>query len=282
MEWWRHIPESLNPIAFTIGFFPVYWYAIFFLLGFFAAVSFSILRVRTKYRDVYTQNDIYDVFFFLFLGAFLGARIGYVLLYGFTEFSKIPLSIVVPYNFDTGIWTGLSGMSYHGGLVGAGIALFLFARQKKLSFWHLADFIAPAAPLASFFGRLGNFFNGELYGRVTERAWGMFVPGTVPFDALRHPSALYQAFAEGILLFLLLIFLERRTFFSGAIVLWYLIGYALVRFATEFFREPDQQRGFFFGIFSFGQMLSLGMLVVSIGMFIWLRQKNGGIITKRP
>ncbi len=281
MEWWQHIPEYLDPIACTIGSFSLYWYAVFFFFGFLAALLFSLRSARRRFIGTYADADIFDAFLFLFLGAFLGGRLGYVVFYNLPVFLDAPLLIFVPYDFESGIWTGLSGMSYHGGLLGASLALFLFSRWKRKSFWEWADLVVLSAPIASFFGRLGNFFNGELPGRVTERVWGMYMPGTFPIDTLRHPSTLYQAFFEGVLVFLFLIFWKRRVSFRGELACVYLVSSAIVRFATEYFREPDRQIGLLFGILSLGQVFSIALLIFAVAAFFWLRQRDGGIISMK-
>lgn len=274
MYWWQHLPEIIHPIALSVGFFSLYWYALFFLGG--VLISFFVALYFVKKGDIlYSEETIFDVFLFLFIGAIIGGRIGYVLFYNFDLFLAAPISIISPYDFEHGVWTGISGMSYHGGFVGAIIALSLFTRKNKIDFWKMADFVVFFVPIATFFGRLGNFFNGELYGRMTEKSWGMVFPNVLPSGVLRHPSTLYEAFFEGMFLFLILSLFRKKMPFPGALACFYMAGYAIVRFGGEYFREPDPQRGLLFGnMFSFGQILSFVMFLFSGVVFIWLKQRN--------
>jgi len=285
MNGWQHLPETIDPIAFTIGFFSVYWYAVWLLVGFFV-VLWLALRLARRGDAPCPPNDTFDMLAILFFGALLGGRIGYVLLYHPDVFLASPIAIFSPYDFGRGEWTGLSGMSYHGGLVGAIAALAWFTGRKKLSFWKAADFVALLAPAAIFFGRLGNFFNVELPGRITTMPWGMLFPGMNPAGVLRHPSTLYEALFEGVVLFVILLFFRHRMFFLGAparnasrsdaggLACFYLALYALARFGCEYFREPDPQLGIFFGLFTMGQLLSFAMLSAAAVIFIWFKQKN--------
>lgn len=277
LEWWQNFPETLDPIAFTLGFFSVYWYAVFVLGGFLAALSFALWLERRGSAPC-SAEGVFDLFLFIFLGALLGGRIGYVLFYNFDIFWMSPLQIFLPYDFVSKNWVGISGMSYHGGLIGVALALLWFTREKKISFWETADFVAFLTPIATFFGRLGNFFNLELYGRITERPWGMVFPTALPAGVLRHPSVLYEAFLEGLILFILMLFLRKKHLLPGRLACAYLSLYAVLRFLAEFWREPDPQLGLFFsslnGGFSLGQLFSLGMLGVAGIIFLWLRYKN--------
>lgn len=276
-EWWQHFLETLDPVAFTIGFFAVYWYAIFFLVGFFSVLSIALYLVR-RGEAPSTEEDTFDLLFLIFFGAVLGARIGYVMFYNLDIFLTDPLRIFLPYDFGEGRWTGIAGMSYHGGLVGGTIALFWHTHRKSLSFWRVADFIALLIPIATFFGRLGNFFNLELPGRITAVPWGMIFPHASPLGALRHPSSLYEALLEGVVLFLLLLFFRKKLSFPGALACLYLGLYAVLRFIVEFFRSPDPEIGFFFGIFTLGQLFSFGMLFTATVIFFWLKRRNCGKI----
>lgn len=284
-EWWRHIPGTLDPIAFTIGFFSVYWYALFFLGGFFAILFLSV-RLARRGEAPCPEECVSDLLFSVFFGALIGGRIGYALLYNPDAFLASPLMILSPYDFESGRWVGISGMSYHGGLVGTIAVSYWFVRRRGLPFWQTADFLAFLAPIAIFFGRLGNFFNIELYGRITGQPWGMVFPGVAPIGGLRHPSTLYEAFFEGILLFLLLLFFRKKMPFSGVparnamrsdaggLACIFMLLYAAFRFTMEFFRSPDPQLGFFFGAFTLGQLLSFAMFVAAGAMFSWLKRKN--------
>lgn len=274
---WQHLPETIDPIVFTVGFFSLYWYAVLFLLGFFVTLFLAFWLAKRGDAPC-VSSDIFDMFFMFFFGALVGGRIGYVLLYHLDVFWANPIMIFSPYDFGRGVWVGLSGMSYHGGLIGVMVVLVWFVHKKKLSFWKTADFVALLAPVATLFGRLGNFFNVELPGRITTEPWGMVFPGTVPVGVLRHPSALYEAFFEGIVLLTLLLFLRRLVRFDGALTCFYLAFYAIFRFGIEYFREPDPQLGLFFGLpaggVSMGQILSFVMFSAAIVIFVWFKRKN--------
>ena len=274
MHEWQHLLETLDPIAFSIGFFSVSWYALFFLLGLLAAYWFFASR-----EGEVPEEHRLDLLVSLFVGAVIGARLGYVLFYGYFEaFLRQPWLIISPYDFEQGVWTGIAGLSFHGGLIGAVAALFLFTSKKRLAFWIAADQVALAVPIALFFGRLGNFFNLELYGRITERPWGMIFPGIEPLGGLRYPASLYEAFLEGVCLFLILLFLSRKKLFPGAVALIFLIGYAVFRFIGEYFREPDPQIGLLLASLSLGQLFSLVMLLLGLFLYGWLKNRKSGII----
>ena len=278
---WQHIPETLDPIAFTVGFFSVHWYALWFLAGFLVPL---LIAARSAPRGLipYSQDTVLDIFLWIFFGAVLGGHIGYILFYNLDAFLAAPYAMLFPYDFENGIWVGISGMSYHGGLIGAALALYWFTRSRKIDFWRMADIAALLAPIAIFFGRLGNFFNVELYGRITEQPWGMIFPGIAPLGALRHPSALYEAFLEGIVLFVFLSLVRKKMPFPGASSAVFLAGYAVLRFIGEYFREPDPQIGFVFGSsiagFTMGQTLSGIMFLASIAVFVWLKRRNRATI----
>jgi phosphatidylglycerol:prolipoprotein diacylglycerol transferase len=271
---WQHLPENINPIALTVGFFSLYWYALFLITGVFAAFLLAHYFVKRDEAPC-TKEALADLFLLLFFGALVGGRIGYVLFYNFDLFLGAPLSIIVPYDFEHGVWTGISGMSYHGGWIGVILSLCWFTRTRGVDFWKMADFVALLTPVAIFFGRLGNFFNIELYGRVTTKPWGMFFPNVLPSGVLRHPSTLYEAFLEGMVLFIILILFRKKMPFPGALACLSLVGYAVVRFAGEYFREPDSQIGLLFNeSLSLGQILSLAMFFMTVVIFMWLKHQN--------
>ncbi len=202
------------------------------------------------------------------MAVLIGGRLGYVLFYDLFYYLKHPLEIFLPFDVNNGFqYTGLYGMSYHGALIAIVIASVVFCRKYKLNFWLLADLLVVAVPLGYTFGRLGNFINGELYGRVTTVSWGMFFP-LDPTHQLRHPSQLYEALFEGVLLFVILWSLRKRIRISGILFSLYLIGYGSVRFFLEFFRQPDQQLGLVFGPFTMGQILCLIMAIGGVMLLI--------------
>ena len=223
---------------------------------------YGLLTLRLKREKFgYSRDLIQNYFFWVVLGILIGGRLGYVLFYNLRYFVEHPWAIILPVDFSEGVhFVGLSGMSYHGGLIAVILASVLFCRRNKISFWKFADFIVPAIPLGYMFGRIGNFINGELYGRVTDVPWGMYFPAD-PARELRHPSQLYEAFFEGLFLFAVLWTLRKRKSFSGFFLGLYLMGYGLVRFLIEYTREPDPQLGFVWGPFTMGQILCLVMIL---------------------
>ena len=276
-EWWQHLPEHLNPIAFTVGFFSVRWYSLAWLVGFFLAYRYCMWREK-KHDHLLSQGDWYDLFLVLFVGVLIGGRLGYFVLYQPTLFLENPFLIVWPWERGTGAWLGFSGMSFHGGLIGGMVALWFVTQKKQLSFFEVADRLALVVPITLFFGRIGNFLNQELSGRLTDAWWGMYFPSILPDGMLRHPSALYEAFGEGPFLFMALFFLQRHIRFSGGMSAALLVIYGMIRFILEYFREPDAGAYLFFGIWTPGQGYSLLMVAAGSVLFWWLREKNHDII----
>ncbi|EKE20808.1 MAG: hypothetical protein ACD_7C00469G0006 [uncultured bacterium] len=265
LDFYQNLPEKINPVIFSVDFFSVYWYSLMYLIGFITVAGLLYWRIYRKETN-FSWDDIFDFLINSFLAIIIGARFGYVLFYNLNYFLVNPLEIIWPFN-PSGEFTGIYGMSYHGAAVGFILATYFFCKKRKISFLKLTDFILPAIPAGYFFGRIGNFLNGELYGRVTTSQWGMnFGDGF-----LRYPSQLYEAFFEGIVLFIILWlvrnkFSKKEGFISGL----YLSGYGVFRFAIEFLREPDAQLGIFFNYLTMGQMLSL----IMIGGGIYLINKN--------
>jgi len=271
ISWWQHIPEHINPNLFVIGQFQLRYYGLMYIAAFAAVYLFSVHRIE-KENQGYTKETVQNYFLWAVPGLLIGARLGYVFLYDFGYFAARPLEIILPLDLSRGIrYTGIYGMSYHGGFLGLLISTVLFCARNKLDFWGLADLFAVAAPLGFTFGRIGNFINGELYGRITSVPWGMYFP-LAGDGALRHPSQLYAAFLEGILIFLILRAAEKRKLRRGFLLSLYIILYGAARFAGEFAREPDPQLGFVWGIFTMGQVLSLVM--AACGVFIMLRPRE--------
>lgn len=274
-DYYHKIPLNIDPTAFHFGFFSISWYALMYLVGFLAVYGFLIYRVKKgelkldKLSDPDAQKVlILDLLIIIFLGLLIGGRLGYVFFYDLKHYLADPLEIISPFD-KAGNFIGIYGMSYHGGLIGALFAGWFFSRKKKISFWRLADFIAPAIPAGYFFGRIGNFLNNELYGRVTAKPWGMYFLND-PYRELRHPSQLYEAFLEGVVLFLILWLVRNKEGSRRNMLLLYIIGYSLMRIICEFFREPDVQIGFIFSYFTLGQFLSLVMLI-SASAILWKR-----------
>lgn len=265
VELYQYLPEKIDPIAFSIGYFSVRWYSLMYLTG--LGVAYFLLNWRIKKKEgAYDKDLIVDVIFYSILGILIGGRLGYALFYDFNYFINHLWEIFIPFHFTNNefLFTGYYGMSYFGGLLGMVLSLYILTKKRKLSFLKLADFIVPVIPAGYFFGRMGNFLNGELYGRVTERVWGMYFPLDSQ-ELLRHPSQLYEAFFEGIVLFIILWLLRNmlsnRTGFLLGI---YLFGYGFFRFFIEFFRQPDPQVGLFFGVLTLGQIFSTALIIVAI------------------
>ncbi|MCM8812673.1 MAG: prolipoprotein diacylglyceryl transferase [Candidatus Omnitrophica bacterium] len=263
---WAHIPELINPVAFTVGPMAVRWYGLMYGAAFLTCSALISRRLRTE-SFPFTKEQASDFFFWAVVGVLVGGRLGYVLLYDFVSFLADPLGVFLPLvRTESGLqFIGIYGMSYHGGLVGVVAAGILFCRQARLSFWQLADLVAPAVPLGYFWGRIGNFLNGELYGRLTNVPWAMVFPQD-PLQRLRHPSQLYEALGEGLLLFALLWPLRRFRPFPGFSLCAYVCGYGLIRFFIEFTREPDAQIGLIGGWLTQGQILCLAMIVISLSI----------------
>lgn len=260
LNFWHRIPESINPTLVQIGSFQIRYYGLMYVVA--LAVVYGLLSYRLKHEKYeYSKEMIQNYFFGVILAIIIGGRLGYVLFYNLKYFAENPLSIVLPFDFSEGVhYVGLSGMSYHGGVIAIIFVTIIFCRRYKVKFWHFCDFVCPAIPLGYMFGRIGNFINGELYGRLTEVAWGMYFPADLNHQ-LRHPSQLYEAFFEGIFLFVVLWSLRKRKFLDGFFLSLYLMGYGLARFFIEYTREPDPQLGFVWGPFTMGQILCMGMIL---------------------
>ena len=257
-----------NPIAFAIGPLKVHWYGIMYLLGFAAAWWLARLRA-TKPGSTWKANDVDDLIFFAMLGVILGGRIGYVLFYGLKFWASdlwYPLKI----------WEG--GMSFHGGLLGVIVALALFAWRRGRNVADVYDFTAPLPCLGLFFGRLGNFINSELWGKVTTVPWGFRVNGEV-----RHASQLYEAALEGLVLFCVIWWFTSRPRPRLAPSGLFLAFYGVARFLIEFVRVPDEHIGYLAGGWlTEGQVLSVPMILAGLGMLAWayrVREPSGNFAT---
>lgn len=252
----------MDPIAFHIGTWPVYWYGLMYLIGFLA--GWGVLSLRLRHRpDSFTQDQLSDMVFFAALGAIIGGRLGYVFFYDFAAFIQNPLVL-----FQT--WKG--GMSFHGGCLGVILGMWIGARKFKQPFLALTDFLSPGVPLGLGAGRIGNFINGELWGRPTTASWGMVFPNA---DALpRHPSQLYEFGLEGLLLFSILWLFSSKPRPLGAVSGLFAVCYALFRIFVEFFREPDQQIGYLaFGWLTEGQLLSVPLMFIGISLLLYAYTK---------
>ncbi|MGL1958924.1 MAG: prolipoprotein diacylglyceryl transferase [Colwellia sp.] len=243
----------IDPIIFSIGPIALRWYGMMYLLGFVGAL-FIANKAADKSMGLWTRDQVSDLLFYGFLGVILGGRIGYVLFYQFDYFLADPLYLLK-------IWQG--GMSFHGGLLGVTTAVYIFARKRNKSFLSVGDFVAPLVPIGLGFGRLGNFINAELWGRQTDVSWAMIFP-TDPLQLPRHPSQLYEFFLEGVVLFIIMLFIMRKPRTLGLASGTFLIGYGVFRTFIEFFREPDAHLGLYFSFISKGQILSLPMVLIGL------------------
>jgi len=254
---------NIDPIAFHLGPIGVHWYGLMYLLGFTAAWGLLVLRVKNSPRG-FTVDNLSDLLFYTALGVILGGRLGYMLFYNWHETLHHPLQILM-------IWQG--GMSFHGGLIGVIIAFIIYAHKHNRAFADVSDLIAPVVPLGIATGRIGNFINGELWGRMTDMPWGMVFPngGDVP----RHPSQLYEFLLEGVTLFLVLWIFSMKPRPRWAVSGLFLILYGFFRIFIEFFREPDIQVGYLaFGWLTEGQVLSVPMVLAGFIMMSYAYRKK--------
>ncbi|MRI83408.1 MAG: prolipoprotein diacylglyceryl transferase [Nitratiruptor sp.] len=275
MEFWRHIYQHFDPVAFTIGSFPVHWYGLMYVLALLVALFFAEWLARHD-RLPFQKRELDIYFIYAEIGVIVGARLGYILFYDphTSYYLTHPWQIFNP--FLNGHFVGIRGFSYHGAIIGFLLATWLYARKYKKDFWQLLDLVAVAVPLGYFFGRVGNFLNQELIGRPTDVAWGIDVGGIV-----RHPSQLYEAVCEGLILFLILFFYRKRKKFHGELIALYGFLYGLFRFICEFFREPDLHLGFICcGWMSMGQLLSLIMMGAAILLYLYRRRQSAQIHPK--
>lgn len=273
VNFWQHIPEQINPNIVQIGQFQIRYYGLMYIAAFSVVYLLSLYRLKNE-DYTFPKTVVEDYFVWAIAGLMIGARLGYVLFYNFSYYLSHPLEIILPFSFTGGFhFTGLAGMSYHGGLIGILTVSGLFCKKHKIDYLHFVDFLIPSIPLGYTFGRIGNFINGELYGRVTTVPWGMYFPLDMT-NRLRHPSQLYEAFFEGIFLFLILWKIRKKRMFNGFFLSLYIIGYGTVRFFIEFVREPDSHIGFFFGLMTLGQIMCLCMIMAGISLLYFRRGKN--------
>jgi phosphatidylglycerol:prolipoprotein diacylglycerol transferase len=251
---------NIDPIAFSIGPLAVRWYGLMYLAGFAIGWWLGTRRIAKGQAPI-TRAQLDDLLFLIVLGVIFGGRLGYVLFYKPAYYAAHPLEILA-------IWQG--GMSFHGGLLGVLLALVVAARRHKVDWLRLTDFIAPLIPPGIAAGRLGNFINAELPGRVTDAPWGMVFPGAG--DAPRHPSQLYQFALEGLTLFILLWWFSSKPRPRGQVSAMFLLGYGVLRFVAEFAREPDAFIGYLALGLTMGQWLSLAMIAAGAALLIWSRR----------
>ncbi|WP_119459166.1 prolipoprotein diacylglyceryl transferase [Rhodospirillaceae bacterium SYSU D60014] len=254
---------SIDPVLIEIGPFAIRWYALAYIAGIVLGWRYCLYLAARPPRIV-TRAQFGDFVVWAVLGVILGGRLGYVLFYKPLHYLYNPLEIVM-------VWQG--GMSFHGGMLGVILAMILFTRQRRLPFFALADIVACATPIGLFFGRLANFINQELYGRPTDVPWAVVFPAGGPLP--RHPSQLYEAALEGVVLFVVLFALARFTearWRLGVLSGVFLVGYSLSRIIVELFREPDAHLGYLIGGTTMGQWLSVPMLLVGLVFILRARR----------
>jgi phosphatidylglycerol:prolipoprotein diacylglycerol transferase len=259
------VHPDINPIAVSLGPIKVHWYGLMYLVGFWGAWWMATVRARWPHVG-WPKERVSDILFYIVLGVILGGRIGYTFFYNFDDQGQLvflhdPLVIFR-------IWQG--GMSFHGGLIGVIVSMIVFAWQRGLKFWDVADFVAVVVPFGLFTGRIGNFINSELWGAPTTLPWGMVFPATDNSGLARHPSMLYEAFLEGLVMLAILWWVGRKPRPRGTIAGLFLLLYSVFRFAIEFVRVPDRQLGYLYGTtwFTMGMQLCVPMFVFGLAVII--------------
>lgn len=261
---------EIDPVAFHLGPLPVHWYGLMYLLGLLIGWGLLAWRIRSEPHG-FTFERLSDLIFYSALGIIIGGRLGYMVFYNWDNLVAHPGQIFI-------IWQG--GMSFHGGLLGVIIAMWLYGYKINKSLGQITDFLAPVVPIGLGAGRIGNFINGELWGRTTDVPWAMIFPdsGYLP----RHPSQLYEFFFEGVVMFIVLWVFSHKPRPRWAVSGLFLVLYAVFRFGVEFFREPDPQRGFIaFDWLTEGQLLSIPMLLVGIFLLRYAYKKSARNIYMR-
>ena len=264
------IHPNFDKVAFSLGPLDVHWYGISYLVGF--LLAWFLGRVRAKQPGSgWTEEQVSDLIFYCALGLLLGARVGYILFYNLGEYLADPLEILK-------VWKG--GLSFHGGFLGIMIAVALFRHKVKKGFFEITDFTAPLAPLGLLSGRLANFVNAELYGRESDVPWAMQFPyydtaGMLKWTEPRHASQLYEAFLEGLVLFIILWFYSRKPRPTMAVSAVFLLGYSSFRFFVEFYRKPDDQLGYLaFNWFTMGQLLCIPMFIAGVVLIVLAQRRT--------
>ncbi len=257
--------HNLDPVLFDFGFLVIRWYSLAYiagiLIGWWLGKKIILKRLQTLNYSFYIK-DFDNLITYLILSILIGGRLGYVLFYNFEYYLSKPLEIIK-------IWEG--GMSFHGALIGIILSTYWFSNKKKISTFFLLDIIACVAPIGIFFGRVANFINGELVGKTTDVFWGVIFPN---IDSnLRHPSQLYEAFLEGLILFIIMNFIIfKKNYKTGTCSYLFLIIYGIFRIFSEFFRQPDSQIGYLFATVSMGMLLSMFMILA--GFILFYLKKN--------
>jgi len=258
--------HNIDPIAINIGSLPIHWYGVMYLIGFAGAWWLGTYRAKQDHVG-WTAEQVGDLIFYGAMGVIVGGRLGYSLFYDFANLAAEPSHIIR-------IWEG--GMSFHGGLIGVIIAMWLFGRKTKKHFLQVTDFAAVLAPIGLFTGRIGNFINGELWGKASDAPWAIiFETGRTATNIPRHPSMLYEAALEGLVLFTILFLMSRRPRPGGLISGLFLLFYGIFRFAVEFVRIPDEHLGYrAFDWLTQGQILSIPMILLGFALIIYSQKQK--------
>lgn len=248
---------NIDPIAINIGPVSIHWYGIMYLLAFVCGGALGVYRAKSNVSD-WSRSQVWDLVFYVAIGAVLGGRIGYAVFYNFDYYFNNPIDIIR-------VWSG--GMSFHGGLIGVIVSVYFYSCKYKKTFMSVCDFIAPLCPPGLMAGRIGNFINQELWGRVSDLPWAVVFPLAGPLP--RHPSQLYEGLLEGLVLFLLIWLYSSKKRSPGKVSGLFLLCYAVIRFLVEFVREPDAHLGYvLLDFITMGQMLSIPVALVGIWLFL--------------
>jgi phosphatidylglycerol:prolipoprotein diacylglycerol transferase len=254
----------MDPVAISLGPVNVHWYGLMYLVGFVGGGLLGQLRARRQ-DSKWQSQQVWDLLFFIAIGVIVGGRLGYIVFYNLEYYLDRPIEWLF-------IWSG--GMSFHGGLLGVLGSLWLFSRRIQKSFLEVSDFVVPLCPLGFGAGRIGNFINQELWGRASDVPWAMVFPAAGP--EARHPSQLYEALLEGVILFVIVWMYSKRPRETGTISAVFLLSYGVLRFFAELFREPDAHLGAVaLGWMTMGQLLSVPMALFGIGLWIWATRQKG-------
>lgn len=273
MEFWQNIYTSFDIIAFELFGFKIYWYSLCYVFALLFALFLAKYYIKKDKINI-LKKELDSYFIWVELGVIIGARLGYIIIYDDNTLWYIihPWQIFNPFDMNNN-FVGIRGMSFHGAAFGAFVATLIFCIRFKKEFiknlLKYLDLVALSVPLAYTFGRIGNFLNQELFGRITNMPWGILVN-----NQLRHPSQLYEAFLEGFVLFLIIHFKRKNKIFNGELILFYAMFYSLARFICEFFREPDANLGFLIFDLSMGQLLSIFMFGVTFLSYIYFLLQN--------
>ena len=263
------IIHNFDPVIVDFGFLQLRWYSLSYIAGIIIGwyyLNKVISKLNTENPSIIKYKHIDDFIVYLIIGIILGGRFGYVFFYDLNYFFKNPIEIFL-------IWNG--GMSFHGGLIGVIVSSYLFSKNKKFNFFKLTDMLACASPIGLFFGRIANFINGELYGKATNVPWSVIFPKIDNIS--RHPSQIYEALLEGIILFILINYLsikKKFIFKNGFTSSFFLIFYGIFRMISEIYREPDAHLGYFFNVLSMGSILSMSMIAFGFTIIFFLKNEK--------